>query len=338
MADRMQGIVRYAREILSELDKLLTDDITVSLVIPPDAKSVPAYQNIKIVPVGTHTGILWEQFDFGNYVRKHKEATLINFCNVTPFGVQPGITVVHDIMYKVKPEYYVSLRNKISRLWHVLQYRYIFSHEKSIITVSEFSKGEIEKYYSAARGKIHVIPNGWQHVLRVSDDENWQKKWPDLKPRQFFFSLSTMAKNKNGEWILKAAEKNPDEIFAMAGSSYEKLSMPVPANVRLLGFVTDEEVHSLMKNCKAFIHPSFYEGFGIPPLEALALGAQVISSNTSSLPEVLENSVHYIDPSVPEVDLNTVLNEITDRPSTALEKFSWQKSAEKLNQNLEFIE
>ena len=67
-------------------------------------------------------------------------------------------------MYKTFPQNYITLRNKISRIWHCIQYKYIFKHERIILTVSEFSKKEIERNYPKTRGKIYVIPNGWQHV------------------------------------------------------------------------------------------------------------------------------------------------------------------------------
>ena len=330
LAERMQGIVRYSREIMDELDKILDDQISVTLVIPPDAKDVPAYKSIKIETYGKHTGIAWEQLDLGKYARMHKEATLVNLCNIAPFGVKPGITVVHDIMYKVNRDHYKKIRNRVSRFWHEIQYRYLFKHERLIITVSNFSKSEIEKYYPEAVGKIKVVPDGWDHVLRIRPDEEWQKKYPFLKPDEFYFSLATLSKNKNGKWIMKIAEKNPQTLFAMGGKIYETEYDNIPPNVRLLGFISDEEACALMKNCKAFLFPSIYEGFGIPPLEALALGAEVISSNTTSLPEVLGKSVHYVDPYNYDIDLDLVLQSKIEDKEEPLQKYSWAKSANKL--------
>lgn len=330
MADRMQGIVRYGREILNSLDEQIDDNIHIVLAIPPNAKEIPVYKNIDVLTIGNKTGIVWEQIVLGAYMRKHKDYTLINFCNVVPFFIQPGITAVHDIMYKTFPENYSSIRNRISRLWHCLQYRYIFGHEKQIITVSNFSKSEIEKVYPKARGKIEVIPNGWQHVLKYKENPNWKEKYSFLEEKKFFFSLATLAKNKNGKWIIEIAKKNPEYIFAMGGKIYEEDFDVLPSNVKLLGFVTDEDACSLMKNCKAFLFPSLYEGFGIPPLEALAQGADVISSNTSSMPEVLGKSVYYIDPFDYDVDLDELLMNEVDTREEALSRFGWDLSASSL--------
>lgn len=327
LADRMQGIVRYAREITKALDKCLDGDIEVTLLAPSDAKDIPELKRIKVETIGKHSGMVWEQTDLRRYLKRNNDVICINFCNVCPLFVQPGITTIHDIMYKVNPKYYKTFRNKLSRYWHIFQYWYIVRHEKSITTVSNFSKGELEKYYPHARGKITVIPNGWQHVLEYKESTDWQKRYPYLKPKEYFFSLSTLSRNKNGKWIIENAKYNPDCVYAIAGKYYETDKFEIPENVHMLGFISDEDACALIKNCRAFIHPSLYEGFGIPPLEALALGADVIASNVTSLPEVLGNCVHYIDLFDTQRDINSLLCKAIEDANTSLNKYSWNSSA-----------
>jgi glycosyltransferase involved in cell wall biosynthesis len=334
MADRMQGIVRYGREILNSLDAVLDNNsLKIILAVPSNAVDIPKYKHIDVIRLGKRKGIAWEQLDLGRYIRKNQDYMLVNFCNVTPFLVRPGITVVHDIMYKTFPENCNSIRNKISRIWHCIQYKYIFNHEKIILTVSNFSKYEIEKNYPKAKGKIHVIPNGWQHVMKYGENPDWNKKYSFLHSRKFYFSLATLAANKNVNWTIQVARHNPNEEFAIGGKIYEFNFEKIPDNVHLLGFVSDADACSLIKNCKAFLYPSVYEGFGIPPLEALALGAEVLSSDATSLPEVLGTSAHYFDPYNYEVDLNDLLREPVDQ--SALNNYSWDKSAELLKLILE---
>lgn len=330
MEDRMHGLVRYSRELTSELDKLLDNTFDIILLIPPTAKAIPAFRNIKIKKIGTCGGILWEQTALRKYLKQNHEYKCINLSNVAPLFVQPGITAILDIMYKVNPSHYTTPRNRISRLWHIFQYSYITKHEEAIITISDFCKGEIEKHYPNAKGKIHVIPCAWQHVLSYKENKEWDEKYPFLKDGQFFFSLATLSKNKNGKWIMEAAKNNPNAAFAIAGKHYETEYESVPENVHLLGYISDEDACALMKHCRAFIFPSLYEGFGLPPLEALALGANVIASNTTSLPEVLGKSVHYIDPLNPNVDLEALLSRKTEDRNNVLNRYSWEKSANKL--------
>jgi len=326
MADRMQGIVRYARELCDAIDKH-NGGIKWVLAIPYNANNIPKYNNITVLKIGTHKGILWEQVDLRKFVNKNKNAICLNFCNVTPFFIKSGITTIHDVMYRANPQDYTTFRNRLSRLWHCVQYYYISVHERVILTDSNYSKSQIEKYYPSAIGKIRVEKCGWQHINLYKENPEWEKDYPFLKTKEFYFSLSTLSRNKNGKWIVEVAKRNPDSIFAIAGKYYESDIIDIPKNVYMLGFVTDEDACSLIKNCKAFIHPALYEGFGLPPLEAMALGAEVISSNLTSLPEVLENSAHYVNPYDYNVDLDVLLEQPVEDSQNVLQNLSWEQSA-----------
>ncbi len=330
MEDRMHGLVRYSRELLNAMDSIVDSTLDITLLVPPTSHNVPNYKNIKVKQIGNKGGIIWEQTYLRKFVKQHKESFCLNFCNVTPLFVQPGITAILDIMYKINPSHYTTFRNRISRYWHMFQYSYITKHEKKIVTISNFCKDEIEKYYPRSKGKIEVVPCAWQHVLNYKENTGWQKKYPFLKEKEFFFSLATLSKNKNGQWIINVAKKNPNAVFAIGGKHYETEYDEIPKNVHMLGYISDEDACALMKHCRAFIFPSLYEGFGLPPLEALALGADVISSNAASLPEVLSDSVHYIDPNNSEVDLEKLMSTVVGSKDNALGQFSWPESAEKL--------
>ena len=327
LAERMQGIVRYAREMVTALDGLLKKEDRVWLAVPKNAKDIPDFKHIRVIRVGSRKGLLWEQIELRRFAAHRKNSILLNFCNISPFFPGNSITTVHDIMYCVNPSHYTSPRNRVSRLWHMLQYRYLFRHERMILTDSRFSKREIERRYPAARGKICVIPCAWQHVRAYHESSDWAARFPQLKDGEFFFSLATLSKNKNGKWIIETAKRNPGLTFAMAGQIYETEYDTIPENVHLLGFVPDDDACALMKHCRAFLFPSLYEGFGLPPLEALALGAEVISSDAASLPEVLGKAVHYIDPYDYSADLAALLRQPVADAEETLRRYSWERSA-----------
>lgn len=325
---RVTGVERYAREILAELDTIVAPG-EVILAIPPEIKEPPIYHNIKVIKVGTMHNRMWEHISFPWYVHK-KNGISLNLCNVAPL-IDPGIVCIHDMKVKAHPEYF----SWKFRMWYELLLKNETKRAKKIITVSEFSKSEIMKYYKVASNKIVVIPNAWQHYERIGFNKNALKKY-NLEKEKYYFAMGSMEPNKNFEWIAKTALLNPTENFAVAGSINKKifaegLGFECPDNMHLLGYVTDEEAKTLMKECKAFVFPSFYEGFGIPPLEAISAGAkQIVVSDIPVMHEVFEDSAKYIDPRKPIILTEDYVKNNIENHDKVVKKYSWRTSAQKL--------
>ncbi|MDO4219073.1 MAG: glycosyltransferase family 1 protein [Synergistaceae bacterium] len=296
------------------------------MAIPPETKNVPNYKNIKVSRIGKLKNRLWEHIFFPLYVKKHKAISL-NLCNVAPL-ISPGIVCIHDVKVKAHPEFF----NTKFRLWYRLLFYNATKRAKKIITVSNFSKKEIIKYYDVAEEKIVVIPNAWQHYQLINFDEEALKKY-DLVKNEYYFAMGSLEPNKNFKWIAEVARKNPDHIFAIAGSINEKifakgLGFKCPPNMKLLGFVSDEEAKTLMRDCQAFLFPSIYEGFGLPPLEALSAGCRrIVVSDTEVMHEIYGNSAYYINPGELQPSLGELLNGQIVDTNKPLEKYSWGKSA-----------
>lgn len=329
LARRMTGQERFANEIVLELDKIVDKD-TVELVVPVHAQNIPSLTNIKVVKYGNMKSHLWEQTNFAFYCIIRKALSL-NLCSIVPL-LKPGIVCIHDLSYKVNPQYFKTRYAVLSRVWHIVHYWVGWLVSPLIYTVSEYSKNQMIEIYNVKPEKIHVIANGWQHFLRINYDDTIFDKYPQLEKGKYFFTLGSLAPNKNIEWILKAAKFNPEYQFAIAGKAsleaygkdYSESNLP---NVHFLGFISDGNVKSLMRNCKAFILPSRYEGFGIPPLEAMSVGAKVIVSNVSCLPEIYRDSAHYIDPDKAEINLDELLNHPVGDSQEVLKKYSFESSA-----------
>lgn len=335
MSQRVTGVQRYAREMLCEIDKLLpeNDDIKVILAVDPNAENIPNYQSIQVECIGKLHGNLWEQISLPLYVKK-KKAICVSLCNMVPI-LSPDIAVIHDISFKVNPHFF---SRKFS-LWYRFVMTLTIKRMKKIITVSEFSKNEIIKYYHVDPSKVMVTYNGWQHFSNTPFDEDSLKKYR-LEKGGYYFAMSSMAPNKNFGWIAEAAKRNPNAVFAVSGAVNSKVfgdnfDFEVPKNLKFLGYVSDEEAKTLMRDCKAFLFPTFYEGFGIPPLEAMSVGAKAVVSDASCMREIFEDSVYYVDPNNADVDFEQLLSEKVSDPQKILDKFSWQKSAEKFMEILE---
>lgn len=327
LTQRVTGVQRYAREILMELDKIISKNQLV-LAVPHDAKEIPKYKNIKVVQVGKTKGIIWEQLEFPFYV-KQQHGTSLNLCNVSPL-FDPGITCIHDVKIKATPQYF----SKKFLTWYNLLLTNTAIRAKKIITVSEFSKSEIIKYFKVKPNKIVVIPNAWQHYSGIQYDENTLDNY-GLKKNQYYFAMGSMEPNKNFKWIAEMAKKNPMDDFAVAGSINKKifaegLGFECPDNMYLLGYVTDEEAKTLMRDCKAFLFPSFYEGFGIPPLEAVSAGAKkVVVSDIPVMHEIFGETANYINPVK-----NEKISVLHDIQRDVLNKYAWSLSAKKMQELL----
>ena len=139
---------------------------------------------------------------------------------------------------------------------------------------------------------MNIVYNAWQQMQRLTPDDGIFAKHPQLQRGAYYFSMATLLKNKNFPWVLRAAKAKPDAVFAIAGggslaAEAERLGLADLPNVLYLGYVADGEAKALMAHCKAFLFPTLYEGFGIPPLEAVACGApEIIVSDTPCMREV----------------------------------------------------
>lgn len=337
----LTGIERFAFETLKELDCLLNGgdkpNVNFSILVPANARSIPSYKNISIITSEKeiHGFPKWDLIEFKKQCKK-RNAIALGFSNTAPLGKMCGYEFIHDIYAADCPEDFSGLKDKLVRIYSLLNYGNIARNARHIFTVSNFSRNQIVSRYRCSESRISVIPNGWDHFKSIAEDDSIFDRFTKLEKGKFYFTLGSLSKRKNLVWIARHAEKNPEEIFAVSGKAISGL---VPeelevlknlGNVVLLGYVKDEEVKSLMKNCRAFIFPSYYEGFGIPPLEALSVGTPIIVSRDASLGEIYGSCAHYIDSSNPDINLDDLLKEPVESPEPVLEKYTYKNAAAKL--------
>jgi glycosyltransferase involved in cell wall biosynthesis len=338
-ARQVTGQERFAFELLLELDKIVKDSpLHFKLIVPKNAQNIPDLQNIIVEKYGKAKGSLWEQTYFTYYLFRYR-FTSLNLCSIMPI-LKPGIICIHDLSYKVNPDYFKTTYTRISKIWHKLHFWLAWRFSPVIYTVSEFSKSQMIDIYHVNPKKIVVLGNGWEHFKRVNEDVMLKIRRPEIFAKPYFFSLGSLAPNKNIEWVLSVAKIHPQYNFLIAGKNglkdygtdYRECDLP---NVRFLGYITDGEIKYLMKHCKAFIFPSFFEGFGIPPLEALSVGTKVIVARSSCLPEIFEASAYYIDPNKICMSLDELLNDSVQSGERVLQKYRFSSFARILLDSLE---
>lgn len=330
---KLTGQERFATELLRELDKICEKDEFV-MVVPEYAETLPDYKNIKIVKYGKVKSHFWEQISLYRYCKKHHLVS-VNLTSTCPL-LDSGIVCCHDAAaYEIRELLTQNLYGRLSYIWHQMMIEAVKRSKYPIITVSNYSKSRLSKFMKVPESRFHVISNAWQHYLRVNEDESIFEKLPKGYVRgEYFMALSSLSPQKNFIWVKEVAKRNLEKKFLIVGRAegFTKLGIDdlQGSNLLFTGYLTDGEIKSLMKGCRAFIHPAVYEGFGIPPIEALTCGAELIVSTAACLPEVYGNSAHYIDPHNYDVDLDELLKEPVAPASQVLDKYSWSSEAKKL--------
>ncbi|MBV5278603.1 MAG: glycosyltransferase family 4 protein [Campylobacteraceae bacterium] len=260
-----------------------------------------------------------------------------NFIPTKSIRAQRIVATVHDFSWELYPEFQPTERvnhfknnfyTQIARCDHV-------------ITGSYFTKEEIIHRTGIKAENISVIYHGIDHTLfKPSVQTNLVKQKyilavGSLEPRKNIKNLllaysqcDDSFKDKYHLYLVGDKGWNNDEIF--------QLIEKIKKWVYLTGYISDEQLADFYRNASVFVYPSFYEGFGIPPLEAMACGTAVIVSNASTLPEVCGDAAYYVDPLDAEAimhGMKEVLSDVILRQrliSKGLEhaqKFSWEKSA-----------
>lgn len=333
LTQRITGVQRYALEMTKALDHLISDDKTLQkheyiVIAPQNVLYDIELQNMSFVQRGVLKGHFWEQLELPVYSR---DGFLMNFCNCAPLLKRNQTVTIHDAAVSAVPHAF----SLAFRTWYKLMFMWLGKSLKQILTVSEFSKKELHKYYGIPLNKIHVTYNGIDHIKKIKTDESVIIR-EGLKDKKYILAVSSMNPSKNFSLILDVARLMPDVNFIIAGGSNAKVfksaGLDVPNNAKFIGYVSDEELMALYRHASVFVYPSLYEGFGIPPLEAMMCGCPVVVSDIEIFHEVYGNSVEYCDCK----DVRLWRNVLTKLIETNCclenmyckygEQFSWQKS------------
>jgi glycosyltransferase involved in cell wall biosynthesis len=301
---------RFAFEMLSAIDGLseradsVTQGLEFCVAVPPGKAPSKRFAKIQTKEVGTRKGQLWEQMDLPKAVG---ENFLVNLCNTGPLLRRRQLTVIHDAATVRVPESY----SRSFRTWYGFLIPSLYRRSHAVCTVSEFSRGELNAIYGE-RNDICVLPEGTEHMDRVSADPGVLAR-QGLLDRPFVLAVSSLSPHKNFSAVVEAVALLGDSGFdvAIAGGQNPKVfaAGDLPPSVKYVGYVTDEELKALYEHASCFVFPSIYEGYGLPPTEAMACGCPVLAARAASIPEVCRDAAEYFDPRSP-VELADLLSRV----------------------------
>jgi glycosyltransferase involved in cell wall biosynthesis len=261
----------------------------------------------------------------------------------------PVVVSVHDVSFLEHPEYFTSFRAMQLRL----TVRRTVKAASCVLTPSEFSKRRILDAYKLSDDKVVVLPNGVSSVFHPVARETAQRSMrTSLPPLPFILTVGDLQPRKNHLGLIHAFEDLiaahpvlPHHLLVVGKETWYSPTIRAAAKksqvadrIHFTGFVDDEEVRRLYGACDLFVYPSFYEGFGLPILEAMACGRAVACSNTSAMPEVADSAALLFDPSsrrdlvfaMRDLLLNPELRQRMERLGVQrAASFSWTSSASK---------
>jgi glycosyltransferase involved in cell wall biosynthesis len=268
--------------------------------------------------------------------------------NLNQFNISPKTKLaitVHDLSPVVTPGFYNLKRT----IWHrFLNYKKAFERADVLFAVSEYTKNDLIRIFGIDQKKIKVVYPGINHRAfnrNISADEQRAARNLYGLPGEFILFLNTIEPRKNLAGVISAFEKisSPASlvIAGRLGWKYKKdfkliKNSKKSAKIKYIGYVEEARKPALIKLARALIYPSFYEGFGFQPLEAMAVGTPVVASHLTSLPEIMGDAGLLADPYNPnslagaldQILTNNDLRQILiQKGFTQAEKFKWEKTA-----------
>lgn len=295
---------------------------------------------------GIIIGHAWEQLALPRKLSSND--LLFSPCNTGPLAVRRQIVTIHDVVTLDRPEWFSKAK---AGLYSSITPR-LASRVERVITISNYSKERLLEHVSMDENRVVVIPNGVDHCFTPQSGESVRHMRSELNlpSGRYVLCVATLEPRKNIPRLLQAwtriVDELPDDVWlVLTGKQgqaelFAKLSGldVLPPRVHLTGHVADEYLPALYAGALVFAFPSLYEGFGLPPLEAMASGVPVLTGNLTSLPEVVGDAGIMVDPTnVDEIaggmleliENESLRKELIPKGLARAAQFSWDDTAKR---------
>lgn len=291
LTQRMTGVERYAWNICKAMHSLGQPFTLVC----PHAEVNDSYDTsgMDVVRFGYGNSHFWEQLVLPFFFIMKRHFVVFSFTGLGSILIRHKIMTIHDLSFLENPSWF----SRPYYYWYKVMTPLAVRTSRHIITVSEFSKREILRFYPFLRAERISVAYSAVDL----DQFHPQPGMDGSAPERFALTVSSLDPRKNFVRLAQAFEGiegcklyivgNANRVFGQQGSIRH-----LPGNVRLLGRVSDEELLRLYHQAECFIFPSIYEGFGLPPVEAMHCGCPVLASDIPVLHEVCGEAAAYFNP------------------------------------------
>ena len=326
----MSGVQRYARQIVRALDQRPGAADRYVLLTPPGA------DNLNLLHIPTRTlgragGHLWEQTALA---RTARHGRLLSLGGSGPVLHRRQIVVIHDAAVFRHPEHfrtgYAAFHRTLNR---------ILAQRARLATVSTYSRRELASVLNLSPASIAVAPNSADHLRNITPDPAVIERL-GLTARPYVVALGNLTPNKNLAVAIRALSRLADPAVRLVligdrPAVFDRSAFPGDPRVIFAGRRSDAEIAALLSGSQALVFSSLYEGFGIPPLEAMTLGCPVIASDIPATREVCADAALYVDPA-DDAALAAHMAKLLSRPDVArrdvglrrADHYAWSRSAE----------
>jgi glycosyltransferase involved in cell wall biosynthesis len=333
----------------------LKNDYVIFVKPDVDNTCIPEASNFKVIELNGGPYPIWEQIALPKAVKKEGCDILHCTSNTGPIWSKvPLITILHDIIYLEGLSFLKqggSLYQRFGNMYRKWVVPPVVRKSKRVTTVSNFERDNIHRVLHLGN-KLSTVYNGVSHHFKkIEDSELLKKAKQKYKlPDNFFFFLGNTAPKKNTPNVLKAfALFNAENKvkYQLVMPDYEEYALQnllrsighpeIREDIHLTGYVSNRDMPAIINQCAAFLYPSLRESFGIPILEGMACGVPVITSNTSSMPEIAGQAAAIVDPHNPKEIMKAIQQVINDENLRngliengfkQVKLFSWKKMAQ----------
>lgn len=312
---KVGGTESNVRNLLNGLAELDDDKYKFLLLVTNDnAESFREYSDYRcfeLINVGINSAsqikrVLWQNLHMGNLLRRRKIGIFLEPVYGLPFIGMRGIkayTIIHDLQAAHYPEYF----SKGRVLWMKASWRNAVKKSHKVIAISDFVRDDIIAHYHCPKEKVKTIYNSINIDKSDCAPDNELGRF-GVESGEYYYTVSSMFPHKNLKTLLYAMGKlkGSDAYKKLVISGISAGSMraeleeiikteQIDGQVIFTPFISNPERNLLYKHCRAFLFPSIFEGFGMPPVEAMAYGMPVLTTRKTSLPEVTAGLCNYVD-------------------------------------------